>query len=244
MGPASPGTAMRPTSNDIVWTLMSAQALVTAFLAVFLWSLHARTRQREFIRWWAWAWTFTTLYLGAGRIAIEFGRAWSAPKLIVVFVTTISGFLVVPSLIFGALSFRSPGTISRRTARNWLIAVVLFANLCVAVSLVWSHDRLTSFAVRNGTRELGLTLALFVSAWVFMQRGRATRSWAALVTGVSCLAYGMDQMLYTAVRLVDSPGRRPVPRRVTPVGPSSRAACSPISTSPSPAACVSEWDSC
>ena len=55
-------------------SLLTAQTLTTAFLAVVLWSLYARFRQ-GFNRWWAWAWTSSAVFLAAGRMGFCFESA-------------------------------------------------------------------------------------------------------------------------------------------------------------------------
>ncbi len=182
---------------DTVRLLVSAQLLVTVFLAVLLWSLHARLRRQEFNRWWVGAWTLSALFLGLGRLALAFPPGWTLTKGIVVLLTTLLGFSVAPLLVFGAVSLRSPGTITRRVALAWLGAAMVLGALSFAGSLLWSAQPFTSFAVRHGFRTLTLAAALFFCSWVFFQRMRANRSWAALLTGVSCCGYAISQFLYT-----------------------------------------------
>jgi PAS domain S-box-containing protein len=110
------------------------------------------------------------------------------------------GFLVAPTLIFGALSFRSSKAVTTRLAVGGLGTAVLLGAISFAFSLLWTPG-LTGFAVRNGGRTFTLALALLVCAWVFFQRVRATKSWAALVTGIACLGYGIDQIIYTGAQL-------------------------------------------
>ena len=104
------------------------------------------------------------------------------------------------TLVLGALSFRSPRIANARLAVGGLGAAVVLGAISFGFSLLWSPG-LTGFAVRNGARSLTLALALLLCAWVFFQRARATRSWAALVTGIACLGYGLDQVVYIVVDL-------------------------------------------
>jgi FtsH-binding integral membrane protein len=53
---------------ETVRTLVSAQLLVTAFLAVLLWALHSRLHKAEYNRWWVAAWTTFALFLAVGRL--------------------------------------------------------------------------------------------------------------------------------------------------------------------------------
>lgn len=185
---------------DMLRTLVSAQLLVTTLLAVLLWSLYARLERREFNLWWASAWTLFALFLATGRLALAFPRGWTAPKGLVLALTTVLGFLATPALVFGAVSFRSPGRVTRRVAMFGLGAAVVLGLVTLVASLLWS-DPLTSFSLRHGVRTLVFAPALFFCAFVFLERVRQTKSGAALVTGASCFAYGIDQCIYAVVQL-------------------------------------------
>jgi PAS domain S-box-containing protein len=190
------------TTMDMVRLLVSAQLLVTAFLAVLLWSLHARLRRQEFNRWWASAWTLYALFLGVGRLALAFPPGWGLAKGIVVLLATLLGFLVAPALVFGAVCFRSRGTITRSVALAGLGAALVLGTLSFAASLLWAVPGLTSFAVRHGLRTSAVAAALLFCSWVFFERVRATKSRAALLTGVSCVLYGVTHLVYTGAFLV------------------------------------------
>jgi len=185
----------------MVRTVVSAQALVTALLAVLLWSLYNRLRKPEFDWWWAFAWTLAALHLGLGTVSLAFARVSSSSKGTIVLITTLIGFLVAPALVFGAMSLRAPRIITRRVVVAGLAASLLLGAAAFAGSVLWSSSGLTQFSVRNAPRTLTLAIALFFSAWVFFQRARSTRSWAARVTGASCLLYGINQSLYTAAEV-------------------------------------------
>ena len=185
----------------LVRTLVSAQALVTALLAVLLWSLYARLRKPEFDRWWAFAWTLFAVHLGLGRLALTLPQTWSTGKVIVLLVTTLVGFLVAPALVFGAVSLRAPNMVTRRVSLAVLAVTLVLGAVSVAVSLLWAATPLAPFAIRNAPRTLLLAIALFYCARVFFQRASATRSWAARVTGASCLVYGVSQSVYLVAEL-------------------------------------------
>jgi PAS domain S-box-containing protein len=188
------------TAMDTVRILVSAQLLVTVFLAILLWSLHTRLHRPEFNRWWVWAWTLSALFLAFGRMALASPPGWSLVKGIGIFLTTIIGFLVAPALIFGAMSFRCPGAITRSFALAGLGGALLLGALSFAASLLWWDQPLTSFSVRNGIRAAALAGALVFSAMVFIGRVRATRSRAAFITAVSCIGYAIDQCIYAAAQ--------------------------------------------
>ena len=186
---------------DVLRMAVSAQLPVSVFLAVLMWSLHARLRRHEFNRWWVSAWTLSAVFLAMSRLALAFPPGWTAARGVVVLLTTLTGFLVAPVLVFGALSFRPNSTIRRPLALGGLGTALALGAFSFAASLQWP-DLLTSFAVRHGPRTLALAGALFFCSWVFFQRARATRSWAALLTSGSCFVYALNQCVYTGAQLV------------------------------------------
>jgi PAS domain S-box-containing protein len=187
---------------DMVRLLVSAQLLVTVFLAVLLWSLHARLRRQEFNRWWASAWTLSALFLVFGRLALAFPPGWSLVKGGVVLLATLLGFLVAPALVFGAVCFRSREAITRSVALAGLGAALALGALSFAASLLWAVPGLSSFAVRHGLRTSAVAAALLFCSWVFFERVRVTGSRAALLTGVSCVLYGVTHLVYTGAFLI------------------------------------------
>jgi PAS domain S-box-containing protein len=190
------------STMDLVRLFVSAHLLVTVFLAVLLWSLHARLRRQEFNRWWAGAWTLSALFLIFGRLALAFPPGWTLTKGAIVLLATLLGFLVAPALVFGAVSFRAPGTITRRVALAGVCLALALGAVSFGTSLLWANQPLTSFAVRHGLRTFALAGALFFCSWVFFERVKATSSGAALLTGVSCLLYGITQSVYTGAQLL------------------------------------------
>ncbi len=106
---------------------MSSQMVVAIFLVVLLVSLHTRLRQQDFHKWWIAGWTMFALFLALGRLALAFPAQWTIAKSTVVFLTTLVGFLMVPPLIFGAISFRRPGSITRLGAQGAFVAAAAVA---------------------------------------------------------------------------------------------------------------------
>ena len=194
-------SAMKDTI-DVLRTSVSAQLPVSAFLAVLMWSLHARLRRQEFNRWWVCAWTLSALFLATSWVALSLPLAWSITRMIVVLLTTMIGFLEIPVLIFGAQSFRPSGGITPPVALAGIGSALALAGIFFGASLQWTADPLTSFAVRHGPRLSALAGALFFCAWVFFQRAQATRSWAAMLTSVSCFVYGLNQCTYAGAQIV------------------------------------------
>lgn len=186
---------------ELVRMLISAQMLTTAFLAILLWALHVQLHRQEFNRWWTSAWVLTALFFSVGRLAIAVPPAWVVTKGALILLATLFGLLVAPTLVFGAVSLESPGRITRRAAFGWCASAGALGALSFGLSLHWSAEPLIAFAIRNIVRTLVLALALFYCAGVFFRRVRIERSWAGLLTGISCFLYGLNQCVYTAAEI-------------------------------------------
>lgn len=186
---------------DMVRMLISAQMLTTVFLAALLWALHVQLRRQEFNRWWVSAWTLSALFLVFGRLAMAIPRPFTIASETIVLLATLAGFLVSPTLAFGAISLRTPGKVTRRFALVGLGAAIACGALTFASSVLWVSDPFARFSVRNAPRSLALAVALFFCARVFYQRVRLTKSWAALMTGVCCLIYALNQCVYVAAEI-------------------------------------------
>src|SRR5262245_8110048 len=169
--------------------------LGTTLLAIVLWSLHARLRRHEFNRWWASAWTLTALFQAG--YSTRFHPQFGMPQMAVWLVTTIVGFLVVPTLVFGAVSFKSPGRITKPAIIGVLGGTVAVALVCYFLAIQRTDDFLTRLATLNAPRTLALTGALLFSALVFLRRAAVTGSGAAMLTGLCCFAYAGVQAVYT-----------------------------------------------
>ena len=193
---------------DTVRLLVVAQLLATAFLTLVLWSLYARLRRQEFNRWWACAWTAQALFLLVGRVALMFPRGWTFAKGAVILLSVLLGFVVVPMLVFGAMTFRTPGKVSRRLALAGLGSALALGALTFAVSFAFREQGMASFAIRHGVRALLLTAAFGFAAVVLLRWARADMSKAALLTGACCLAYAISHGMHVAslAALVIAPG--------------------------------------
>jgi PAS domain S-box-containing protein len=175
--------------------------LGTTLLAILLWSLHARLRRHEFNRWWAIAWTLTALFQAG--YSTRFHPDLGVPAPAVMLATTVVGFLVAPTLVFGAISFRSPGRITKPAMFAILGATVAAALVCYFVSMRFD-DRLLQLAIQNAPRTLALTGALLFSASIFLRRAAVSGSGAAMFTGLCFCAYASIQAVY-AVSLAIPP---------------------------------------
>lgn len=181
---------------ETVRTLVSAQLLVTAFLAVLFWALHLRLHRAEYNRWWVAAWTTFALFLAVGRLSLPFPTDWNLAQGGVVLLATLLGFVVSPLLVFGAESFRSPSAMTRRTAWFGIGVALVLGAATFAVSLRWTAQPFLGFAFRQSARTIVLAAGLFFCARVFFQRVRMSKSPAALVTSLSFLGFGLTQTAY------------------------------------------------
>jgi len=186
---------------DTVRTLVSAQLLVTVFLAVLLWSLHARLHREEYNRWWVGAWTLFAMFLAVGRVALAFPPEWNVAQESVVLLASLLGFLVAPLLVYGAESYRSPGALSRRATLLGIGIALALGAITFVISLRWTAQPFIGFSFRNGARLVVLAAALVFCARVFLQRVYTHRSLAALVTGLSFLGYSLTQSVHAAALL-------------------------------------------
>ena len=180
--------------TNALW-LAVLQSLITIGAVVLLWSLHLRLADRPVFKWWAWAWTSFALYLGVGALGLPLTADWALPKITVVVVGAILGFLPPPLLVFGARSMLSPDLPTRREQRLGLGFVIALGVASILLSVRWS-DPIESFYVRIAPRTLSLAAALLYCSWVFLWQWRLHGSRAGLVTGGVCAVYGVTQTIY------------------------------------------------
>ncbi len=198
--------------TNALW-LAILQSLITIGAVVLLWSLHLRLVDRPVFKWWAWAWTSFALYLGVGSLAVPLSPEWTLPKITVVVLGAVFGFLPPPLLVFGARSMLSPDLPTRREQRLGLAFVMALGVTTILLSLWWS-DPIESFYVRIAPRTLLLAAALLYCAWVFLSQWRLHGSRASLITGGVCAVYGVTQSIYGAALVGRLDGcRRPEIRR-------------------------------
>jgi len=185
------------SSLDAVHYSVNTQLLLTIFLVVLLWGLHARLGKLDFFRWWAWAWTAFAAYLATASLSLLLGPAWSPLKITLVLLLLFSGFLGACFLIFGSWSWRRPG----QPSRSWIWAAVAFSlaasTLCFALGFRLRSEPALNMAIRNFPRTLFLAAALLYCASVFFRQARHYKSWASLISGAFCLSYAFDQTLYS-----------------------------------------------
>ncbi|MGB7439038.1 MAG: PAS domain S-box protein [Candidatus Acidiferrum sp.] len=187
---------MLSTSHDSFYLSATTQLLLTVCLATLLWALYARLQRFEFFRWWAWAWTAFAGYLLVGAISLHAGPAWTAKKVLLILVLLVLGFLQPVLLILGGLSWRTGKKPSRRLLWGSLAVALAVSLVCFAFALALRQFPLPSFAVRNAPRTLALACALLFCCFVFWKELWRSRSYAAGMAAIFCLAYAGDQILY------------------------------------------------
>ncbi|HET6929069.1 MAG TPA: PAS domain S-box protein [Candidatus Acidoferrum sp.] len=173
------------------------QLLITIFLAVLLWALYQRLRKVEFFRWWAWAWTFSALFLAAAIESVKVGPDWTPLKISLLVTVLVSGMMQSLLLALGGLSWSVPGRSLQKVFRAglWIMLALSAGAFWVGYALRAHRD--VSFAARNLPRTLTMMLALGYCCFVFFGQWRRKRSWAALMSGVFCMFYAIDQVSYT-----------------------------------------------
>ncbi len=184
------------TGSETLYLSTATQLLLTCCLVTLLWALYLRLHRFEFFRWWAWAWTAFAVYLATATISLHLGSAWTLPKASFVLLLVIAGFLQPLLLVYGGLSWRTPNRPSRALFWGGAALALTGAMTCYVLGFMLREFPLVSFAVRNVPRTFIHALALLFCFLVFWREFRKSGSRAAAITGIFCLAYACDQLLY------------------------------------------------
>jgi PAS domain S-box-containing protein len=185
-----------PTNSYTLYLSATAQLLLTLCLVTLLWALYTRLQRYEFFRWWAWAWTAFAVFLLSATISMHLGTAWTAQKSGLVLLLLLAGYLQPVLLVFGGLSWRSTEQVSRRWLWGGIALAATAAVLCFAASLGYRQSPILSFSVRNVPRTFLLGSALLFCCLVFWREFRRSGSHAAIITGIFCFSYALNQLLY------------------------------------------------
>jgi PAS domain S-box-containing protein len=181
---------------ETLYSSVTTQLLLAACLATLLWALYTRLQRFEFFRWWAWAWTAFPIYLATATVSLHLGPAWTVKKASLIGMLVVSGYLQPVLLVFGGLSWRAPKKLSRKLIWAGVTIALAAALACFVSSFNLRETPLISFAARNVPRTLVLALALQFCSVVFWREFRRSGSYAATITGLFCLVYSLDQVLY------------------------------------------------
>ena len=173
------------------------QLLITIFLAILLWALYQRLREVEFFRWWAWAWASSALFLAAAIESVRVGPNWTPLKIALLIGVLMFGMLQPLLMALGGRSWQVPGQSLRTVFRGGILLTLVLASLAFAAGYLLRANRDVSFSARNLPRTLSMMAALLYCCVVFVRQWRKNRSWAALMSGVFCLLYAVDQVSYT-----------------------------------------------
>jgi PAS domain S-box-containing protein len=173
------------------------QLLITIFLAVLLWALYQRLRKVEFFRWWAWAWTCSALFLAAAIESVKVGSEWRPLKISLLVAVLVFGMMQSLLLALGGLSWSLPGRSLQKVFRVGLSIMLVLSAAAFWVGYTLRAQRDVSFAARNLPRTLTMMLALGYCCFVFFGQWRRKRSWAALMSGIFCMFYAINQVSYT-----------------------------------------------
>jgi len=173
------------------------QLLITIFLAILLWALYQRLREVKFFHWWAWAWTSSALFLAAAIKSMQMGPAWTPLKSALLMAVLIFGILQPLLMALGGLSWQLPGQSLRKLLWGGVCATIAVSVLAFAAGYILRVNREVSFSARNLPRTLSMMAALIFCCFVFARQWRKNRSWAALMSGVFCFLYAVNQLSYT-----------------------------------------------
>lgn len=160
------------------------QALVTLGTAGFCWYLFARYRHGYFL-WWSLAWTLYVLRIGAIiAFLVTRSEGWLLTHQILTAWTALT-------LLWAALTF------SRSTEwRQWYGAALVFP-------VAWSYIaiyRLESFMLAAVPAVLFLSVATFITSWVFLKQYRRSGARGAAVLAVVLGAWGLHHLDYPLLR--------------------------------------------
>jgi PAS domain S-box-containing protein len=161
-----------------------------------LWTLYTRLQRYEFFRWWAWAWTAFAIFLLSGTLSLHVGPEWTAQKFGLVLLLLLAGYLQPVLLVFGGLSWHSTEQVSRRWFWGGMALAGTTAILCFAAGFAYRHTPVLSFSIRNAPRSFLLTSALLFCCAVFWREFRLSGSRAAIITGIFCFSYAINQLWY------------------------------------------------
>jgi PAS domain S-box-containing protein len=184
-------------NTETLYFSATTQLLLTACLVVLLWALYSRLQRFGFFRWWAWAWTAFAVYLFTATVSLHRGTAWTEEKAFLIAVLLVAGYLQPVLLIFGGLSWRSPHRPGPRLAWAGILAALAASLVCFVFSFQFRGSPVVAFSIRNTPRTLFLACALLFCCGVFFREFRRTSSYAAAITGIFCLLYSGDQLLYS-----------------------------------------------
>ena len=173
------------------------QLLITIFLAILLWALYQRLREVKFFHWWAWAWTCSALFLAAAIESVRVGQDWTPLKMALVASVLFFGILQPLLMALGGLSWQMPGSSLRKVFWGGIIGAMAVSALAFAAGYSLRGNPYVSFSARNLPRTLSMIFALVYCCVVFVRQWRKNRSWAALMSGVFCLLYAVNQASYT-----------------------------------------------
>jgi signal transduction histidine kinase len=160
------------------------QAIVTVGTAAFCWYLYARYRHRYFF-WWSIAWTMYVLRIGA---------------IVAFLVTRVESWLLTHQILTGwtALALLWAALTFSRSAewRPWYAAALIFP-------VAWSYIaiyQLESFMLAAVPAVLFLSIATFITSWVFYRQYRQSGAkGAAVLAGVLGL-WGLHHLDYPLLR--------------------------------------------
>jgi hypothetical protein len=171
------------------------QLVLTLLLVVLFWILYVRLYKQEFLRWWGLVWTSFAAYLGITALILHLAPEWALLKGSLILFSILARFLQIPLLVFAAWSMRSQEVRLGRWLKPGLVLALIGGALTFAVSFIYRDQAVISFALRSVPHSV-VTIASFFYAVSFFERWQRNRSSSATVlAGISCLLYGLDQML-------------------------------------------------
>jgi diguanylate cyclase (GGDEF)-like protein len=191
------------SSIGVMLTGYLAQASNALLVAIVLRAIHRYYRRGYLLHWSGSWWAFFAYMLGGALSLTLLGRmpADSLPRLAASTLSLSGGYAQALLLVFGAYEIATLRRVSRQRAQRLLLTVCLLALATVLLSSALAPEH--RLAVRVGSRSVLAGLAFLVSAWGVLRGSLRKASLGRKLLGGSFLLYGLQQLHYTGLMIVE-----------------------------------------
>ena len=185
---------MQPIANLPILILF--QVVVAVFLTLLFWSLRSQSPRQKFFLWWSLGWTAYMLYLAAGGASLLFAPGGPL-RIGTQALSSAFAFAQLPLLLYGVIALNRISS-GKVTARK-IALVAGFALLGAFIALlsrVLIADTMLAYQARSILRQVAMAATYFFCFAAFTGFWRSGKSWAAFITGVSCLLLAIGELRY------------------------------------------------
>ncbi|HTQ80832.1 MAG TPA: EAL domain-containing protein [Thermoanaerobaculia bacterium] len=192
-----------PASGEVssFYITQLAQATSAVILAVVLLGFY-RTYRREYLLDWAWSWWAACVFLCGGGLAVYLAEHQpdSAPAAVLLSsISIVAGHWQVAWLLFGTGEVARGRMVGQRLRRTLLILLSVVAVGTVATAL-FSGPAMSSL-VLTGPRLLFTGIAFSIASSGVLRTAPRPMGNGRLLTAVSLLLYGLEQLHYLTLRV-------------------------------------------